>query len=131
MVCAAVLFATASSDASRPTVTLRIHPCAAVPGAEVRRLAGMELGTLFADEDAAATSPMDVQVECEADLITLRVNDQITGKQLIRSITLAEAPPNARGRILALAVVELIQASWSELETNPSPKVPPAGVSPP
>ena len=46
---------------------------------------------------------------------------------LDRTIDLKEAP-RARARLLALAIVELISASWTELETNPDPVVPPAGV---
>ena len=50
----------------------------------------------------------------------------ITGKTLSRSLDLGEAR-NARTRLLALAISELIWVSWTELETNPEPAVLPAG----
>lgn len=59
---------------------------------------------------------------CERAEARLDVNDPTTGKSLQRTVELAEAPWNDRGRLLALAIAELVAASWSELETNPTPK---------
>ena len=39
---------------------------------------------------------------------------------------MTEAAPNGRARLLALAVAELVVASWSELQSNPQPRAPPA-----
>jgi hypothetical protein len=54
--------------------------------------------------------------------------DPTTGKSLGRSVALTEAAPNGRARLLALAVAELVVASWSELQSNPHPRV--ASVAP-
>ena len=52
--------------------------------------------------------------------------DPTTGKSLARTVALTEAAPNGRARLLALAVAELVVASWSELQSNPQPRAPPA-----
>jgi hypothetical protein len=58
---------------------------------------------------------------CAGSDARLDVNDPTTGKSLQRTVALTDAPPNERGRLLALAIAELVAASWSELETNPRP----------
>ena len=52
--------------------------------------------------------------------------DPTTGKSLARTVALTEAAPSGRGRLLALAVAELVVASWSELQSNPQPRAPSA-----
>ncbi len=61
-----------------------------------------------------------------ADVVELRVDDAVTGKSLWRSIELQKADPGVRARLLALALSELIFASWAELLVTPEPAVPPA-----
>ena len=56
----------------------------------------------------------------------MRVIDPTTGKSVERSVALSQAAPTARARLLALAMAELVAASWSELEDNPEPKAAPA-----
>lgn len=41
-------------------------------------------------------------------------------------MALTETAPSGRARLLALAVAELVAASWSELQSNPQPRAPPA-----
>src|SRR5262249_33713515 len=53
---------------------------------------------------------------CQGDTVVLRVDDPISGKSLSRDVDLAGAMPRARPRLVALALVELISASWSELD---------------
>jgi hypothetical protein len=52
----------------------------------------------------------------------LRVDDPITGRSVWRSIDLGESTAPAHARLLALALAELIAASWTELVR---PAVPP------
>lgn len=58
--------------------------------------------------------------------IELRVDDAVTGKSLWRSIDLGAADPAVQARLLALALAELLFASWAELLVTPTPQVPPA-----
>ncbi len=73
--------------------------------------------------DIATTQVQATCGQLEADL---RVIDPTTGKSVERSVALSLAAPNARARLLALAIAELVSASWSELESNPEPKAPSA-----
>jgi hypothetical protein len=57
----------------------------------------------------------------------LEVTDTLTGKSVKRAIDLTAAGTAGRPRLLALAIIELVSASWSELES--SPKV--AAAAPP
>ncbi|MEO7092616.1 MAG: hypothetical protein ABI175_05145 [Polyangiales bacterium] len=115
---------------THPFVKLTIDECVAVPPAEVKKIVGVELGALLVDETrpiAGGVDPRDVTVvavSCTGKTIALRVDDPITGKSLERSIDLTAEVPNARARLVALAIVELVSASWTELEANPAPKVP-------
>jgi hypothetical protein len=123
----ALLGATAWAG-EHPRVALAMDPCVTAPATEVRRILGIDLGALL---DDAAGPPSDVTraaIGCQAALVELRVDDPITGKSLTRAIDLSSTPPPARARLLALAVSELITASWTELETNAQPAVPPQGA---
>src|SRR5204863_3029658 len=76
-----------------------------------------------ASPDEATTQ---VTATCSGEAAHLRVLDPTTGKSVERSVALSQAAPTARARLLALAIAELVAASWSELESNPDPKAPPA-----
>jgi hypothetical protein len=121
----ALLWPTTRADA-HPLVRLDIDPCAGVAAADVRRAIAIELTGALAEPTDVTPDATRVAVVCTGELVELRVDDPITGKSLQRMIDLREAP-DARPRLLALAIVELVTASWTELDTNPDPKVPPAG----
>lgn len=81
------------------------------------------------EPDAAVTR---VVASCLGAAAAIEVHDPLTGKTLGRSVSLNEEAPTGRARLLALAIAELIAASWTELESNPRPRVPPAVlVAPP
>jgi hypothetical protein len=92
---------------------------------EAQRIAAIELRAALveASPDQATT---EVTATCIADAADLRVLDPTTGKSVERSVALSQAAPAARARLLALAIAELVAASWSELENNPEPKAPPS-----
>ena len=127
--CYVVLLCGVAAADPHPLVELQFDPCVDVPRDEVRRLIAIELGDVVGDTSDPAQDRTRVGVVCADQLLQLRVDDPLTGKSLQRSIDLREAP-NERSRLLALAIVELISASWTELETNPEPKVPAAGPPP-
>jgi len=92
----------------------------------VRRIVAIELGAAVNPPDAPATITQ-VRLLCESGLYLLRMEDPVTGKSLARRIEPAALAPSARERLLALAIAELVSASWTELEWNPEPAVEPAG----
>ena len=119
------MLATRASAEEKPAVTLTIDACVDVDAADVRKIVELELHTTI-----AATGPTRISARCRENLIDLTVEDSITGKSLMRTVDVAAQAPKARARLLALAITELVSASWTELETNPTPAVPPAGPPP-
>ena len=109
----------------RPHVSIDIVGCDPALARESRRIAAIELRATLVDTAPDATVTQ-VTATCRATAAELEVLDPTTGKSLGRTVTLTEAPENGRARLLALAVAELVAASWSELQTNPKPRAPAA-----
>ena len=100
--------------------------CPRVAEAEVRRLTRIEL----ANGLGASSLGIRATVECVASEAVVRVDDPVTRKSLSRTIDLANVDPKVLARYLALAIAELVEASWAEL-TLPAPRVvEPSGVAP-
>jgi hypothetical protein len=55
------------------------------------------------------------------DVVTVAVRDAITGKRLAREVPLASVPRDARPLTVALAIDELLRASWVELALADAP----------
>lgn len=110
-----------------PWVRMRIDPCIDASTDEVRRITAVELAAVLVDTTTAEQDVTQVTVGCSGGLVTLRVDDPITGKSIRRSVDLRDADSSARARLVALAVAELVYTSWSELALNPTPEVPASG----
>ena len=91
---------------------------------EVGRIAAIELHAERVTESAPDVTRIDVTCE-SSDAIALRVTDPLTSKDVARRVSVAGIDERARARTIALAVAELVSASWVELETTPEPKVQP------
>jgi hypothetical protein len=100
-------------------VSLEISHCDMA--AEIRRLVSLELGNPVADETPADSTR--AAVICDASRATLRVVDPSTAKELARIVDLEAEVPKGRARLVALALVELISASQTELATEPATHV--------
>lgn len=109
----------------RPRVSIGIVGCEAELARETQRIAAIELRATLVDA-APDTTVTQVTASCRGTLAALEVLDPTTGKSLGRTVALTEAAPNGRARLLALAVAELVMASWSELQSNPRPRAPTA-----
>ena len=121
------LFCAATSAAEHPHVELQMDPCVGAPVDEVKRILAIDLGALLNDP-IGSSDTTHATISCREAIVTLRVDDPITGKSLIREIDLSSTPPRVRARLVALAVSELISASWTELEINAHPAVPAVGA---
>lgn len=90
---------------------------------EVKRLAELELSR-------GPARPLPVALRCDEVSMVVTVDDPVTKKTLTRTFPRAEMPPRGAERYAAIAIAELVEASWSEL-LLPAPEVPvtPAGVS--
>jgi hypothetical protein len=105
-------------------VRIAIEACGDIDHGEVERIAAVELGALLArDADDADTTR--ATATCTDGHARLQVDDPITGKSLLRAIDLQTTAPAARPRLLALALAELVVASWTELELEAEPTVVP------
>jgi hypothetical protein len=102
---------------------LTISGCGAARPEEIRKIVSVELGALLVEPTTSSGDATRVMLLCTTGAGAVKVDDPVTGKALTRTVDLSEAAPNARARLLALAIVELIAASWTELETNPAPAV--------
>lgn len=80
-----------------------------VTAEELRRIATLELAR------APSGVELNASVECLGAMGRLSVDDPLTHKTLSRRVDLSKVPQSGRARTLALALVELVEASWSEL----------------
>jgi hypothetical protein len=129
--CTLVVIASLSSTAraqgqERPPVSLDLRldepGCGVTDREALLRVVRLELeGATVAEATGDAVSATRVTVSCQGDLVALRVDDPITGKALERSVSLAGVVAPVRARIVGLAIVELVAASWIELELRRPP----------
>jgi hypothetical protein len=125
-------------------LALDLSRCASVTPADVRDAAGVELRRSVAvalsgdlSGGASGSPPRTsattvVRVTCDGLRAAIDIVDPLTGKTVTRVVDLNAAAPVARAHLLALAIVELLSASWLELETVPRTGAPPvAAVSAP
>lgn len=87
-------------------------------GVEARRVNAND-----AVPDAVANSALaTVAIGCAevGDGLSLRVSDAASGKELTRTLAVGDVAPAARSRALALAVVALLESSWSEVVNTPA-----------
>jgi hypothetical protein len=114
-----------------PRVTLDLTGCDLAFAGEVRRIAGVELRAMVVEPDESHGAVTRTIVTCRDTVADLWVSDPVTAKLVLRTVSLAETSPRARARLIALAIAELVSASWEEVESNPEPRVPPATPTPP
>jgi outer membrane protein with beta-barrel domain len=122
----------AHGDTPRPRVLAEVEGCGEARGDEIKRILGIELrAELLGAKPGQSSDTTVVHIVCSDSVIELRVEDPITGKSLARTIDLGASAPRGSARLVALAASELVSASWTEIEANPRPTVPPAGTPPP
>lgn len=110
-------------------VRLDLEQCPELSRSDVRRAFAAELGARLAESPGPGVT--EAVVICKNGNALLRVRDPLSRKTAARRIDLSRAAPAARARLVAIATAELVLASWSELATNPEPRVKPAGPAPP
>jgi hypothetical protein len=107
-------------------VSISVERCGPHMTDEVGRIAAIELHAERVSVDESAPDVTRIDVTCESEnTIALHVSDPLTSKDIARKVSVAGIDERARARTIALAVAELVSASWVELETTPEPKVQP------
>jgi hypothetical protein len=127
------LFASSAQASGRPSlhVSVVLRGCDPSTESEVRRIAALELRAVVVAPTNLEEAVTRAEVVCQDDTASLRVSDEVTSKRLERTVSLLAAGPAGRARLIALAVAELVDASWEEAESNPDPRVPPLPASRP
>jgi hypothetical protein len=118
-----------AEPSSALSVRLVLEGCENLDEREMRRAFQAEIGARLGDEEGPLV--IVASAACDDSHVELRVIDPLTRKGVRRRIDLSSAAPRGRERLVALALAELLVASWAELEVNPNPKVEPEGPSPP
>ena len=112
-------FTARASAEEHPPVSLAIDACVPADADEVRRVLALELKGALLPRGSSEDDATQVTVGCEGELVKLVVNDALTTKTLSRPLELARKDQRVRARLLALSIVELVVASWSELVLEP------------
>lgn len=116
----------APSDGAPPAaptrVVVRAEGCEGLSQAEVGRLLDIELAMVTTE--IRSGPPLQVELGCEGERLTIAVIDPLTRKRLQRDVP-APAPEPGRERVVALAISQLFAASWLELLSATEPPPPP------
>jgi hypothetical protein len=121
---------TTAGSAAPPLVSLHLDRCPMVPPDDVQSMIAVEIHRPVVPPAGDGAAITTVNVTCEGLRAEIRIDDPITGKTIGRVVDLATAAPVARPHLLALSIVELLAATWIELQSNPNPTSPPLGAPP-
>ena len=114
----------AAGAAHAQDVVLDVPDCQGTMGAEVEKLAALELAPRMHVIEAPAAPVLTAAVRCEPPHAHITVRDPARGAPFEVRIDLAAAAPQARQRLLALALAELITTSQLEGEAPVRPPEP-------
>jgi hypothetical protein len=122
--CALCLLPAGAAHAQTQVVLLDVADCEGASGAEVEKLAALELAPRMHVVEASEAPVLTGSVRCESPHARITVTDPARVEALTIQIDLAAAAPQARQRLLALALAELI--TTSQLEGSGPPAAQPA-----
>jgi hypothetical protein len=117
------------AEARHQPVVVEVEQCEQSLAVEIRRIVGVELRATVVDAVPAGESVTRVLAACRDSEVDLSLEDAVTAKRLVRTVALAEAAEAARARLIALAVAELVVASWQEIQGDAEqtgPALPPS-----
>lgn len=121
--------------AAEPTaVRLVVADCLGTSGAEVHKLAALELAPRMRIVDREERAQLTGAVQCEGARALLSVDDASGAAPLRVELDLEAAAPEARQRLLALALAELVttrQLERSAARASAKPEEPAADAPPP
>ena len=102
---------------------LSIPDCEGATGAEIQKLVALELVPRFAIAPQPPAA-LEASLQCGTDRASIRVRDNDRDAALELEVPLADTRREARPRLLALAIAELIATSRLE-PAQPAPRPPP------
>jgi hypothetical protein len=89
---------------------------------DIRSIVGVELDAKVLLSMELPEHTTRVVAQCDGDAAALEVTDPLTSKVLTRVVSLADVDLRARTRVIAIAIAELVSASWFELQHGPAPR---------
>jgi hypothetical protein len=110
--------------AQTQAVLLDVADCEGASGVEIEKLAALELAPRMQVIQTSDAPVLTGSVRCESPHARITVVDPARAEPFLVRIDLAAAAPQARQRLLALALAELI--TTSQLEGSSSPPAQPA-----
>jgi hypothetical protein len=114
----------AASDGE--SVRLSIPDCAEASGAQIAHLVALELASRENLRRGDSEAGIQASLECSDDSAVIRVVDPQRDGPLVLEMQLAQTRPEARPRLLALAIAELIATSRLETTSNAAQPAPDA-----
>jgi hypothetical protein len=119
----------ATPAAITPEVSLDLQRCSRLPRAEIVRLVGLELDARVVAPGGGGPHATRGVIACGVDSVRLEVSDPLAGTFLSRTLPFPASAASAASRIAALALAELVFASWLEL-AQPRPRAATADAPP-
>ena len=117
------------AETSERPVVLTVERCPGLSESALHALMRAEIGGLLLDGDDPEAER--VLVSCDGELASVAAGDPGGGPPLVRSVSLAGFPADARPRLLALVAVELVAARRPELRQRLEEREAPAREAPP
>jgi hypothetical protein len=111
------------------SVRLTIPDCAETSGAQIQKLVALELASRENIRLEESDVALQASLRCDGERAVISVYDPNRAEPLVLEMQLAQTRREARPRLLALAIAELI--ATSRLEHAPKPKPAPEQVEPP
>jgi hypothetical protein len=103
------------------SVRLSIPDCADASGTQIAQLVELELASRENLRLDPSADGIRASLECGDDNAVIRVDDPRRAEPLVLEMQLAQTRPEARPRLLALAIAELIATSRLEQTSPPHP----------
>jgi hypothetical protein len=102
-------------------LSLELEDCLGARAASVRRIVAAEVGDALVGGEAGATDEASTQAraECGIETVVVAVSHPGTRVRLERRVDLTSVAENARARLLALSIVELVASAWSAVDSLP------------
>ena len=91
-------------------VEVQVERCPGIEPGEVQRITDVELAW-----PAVTQEPIRARLTCSGATVEVQVEDPVTQKTLLRRVNLHRQAQRGQSRALAIAIAELMTASWSEL----------------
>ena len=121
----------APAELRHAPVAVELRNCEPSLAVEIRRILGVELRATIVDAAEGRDPVTRVVAACRDAEVELLLGGTASATPTERRVALTEAVPTGRARLVALAIAELVAASWQESEAPAEPAKPVLPPQPP